>query len=85
MTLTQMRCPYCDGKNVEAQRTYPITMWRTTDHVPLCLLCTVFFRNTPYPHCPFENTHCPRGASPCSPDRRGRHQRGDTPLWCEQK
>jgi len=24
MTLTRMRCPYCDGKNVEAQRTYTI-------------------------------------------------------------
>jgi hypothetical protein len=24
MTLTQRRCPYCDGKNVAAQRTYTI-------------------------------------------------------------
>ena len=24
MTLTQRRCPYCDGKNVEQQRTYTI-------------------------------------------------------------
>ena len=24
MTLTRMQCPYCAGKNVEAQRTYTI-------------------------------------------------------------
>ena len=29
-----------------------------TDHVPLCLLSTYFFRNTPYPPCPIENAHC---------------------------
>src|SRR5262249_45803384 len=48
------------------------TMRRTPDPVPLCPLCTVFFRNTSYPHRPVENTHCPRGASPGSPHRRGR-------------
>src|SRR5262245_38317602 len=61
------------------------TMWRTSDPVPLCPLCTVFFRNTPYPHCPVENAHCPRGASPCSPHRGGRYQRCYTAVWCEQK
>src|SRR5499426_555273 len=61
------------------------TMWRTPDPVPLCPLCTVFFRNTSYPHRPVENAHCPRGASPGSPHRRGRDQRGDTALWREQK
>src|SRR5262249_47522060 len=53
------------------------TMWRTPDSVPLCTLCTVFFRNTSDAHCPVENTHCPRGASPGSADGGGRHQRGD--------
>ncbi len=24
MTLTHMRCPYCHGKSIEAQRTYTI-------------------------------------------------------------
>ena len=61
------------------------TMWRTSDPISLCPLCTVFFRNTPYPHCPVENPHCPCGASPCSPHRRGRDQRCDTAVWCEQK
>jgi hypothetical protein len=56
---------------------------RTPDPVPLCPLCPVFFRNTPYPHCPVEHAHCPRGASPCRPHSRGRSQRGDTPLWGE--
>jgi hypothetical protein len=59
------------------------TMWRTPDPVPLCTLCTVFFRNTPDSYCPVENTHCPRGASPGSADGGGRHQRGDTSLWRE--
>src|SRR5215813_3409272 len=61
------------------------SMWCTTDPVSLCLLCTAFFRNTPYPYCPVENAHCPRGASPFRPDRRSRYQRGDTALWREQK
>src|SRR4029450_11206791 len=52
-------------------------MWRTTDPVPWCLLCTDFFSNTPYPSCLFENAHCHRGTSPDSPHRRGRDQRGD--------
>src|SRR5215475_14695213 len=41
---------------------------RTTDPVPLCLLGTDFFRNTPYPYCPCANAHCPRGTSPSSTD-----------------
>ena len=83
MTLTHMRCPYCHGKNVEAQRTYTIQCGEPPDPVPLCPLCTVFFRNTPDSYCPVENTHCPRGASPGSADGGGRHQRGDTSLWRE--
>ena len=51
----------------------------------MCSLCTVFVRNPPDPHCPVENAHCPRGASPCRPHRRGRDQRGDTALGREQK
>ena len=51
----------------------------------MCLLCTVFFRDTPYPYCSVENAHCPRGTSPFSPHRRCRYQRGDTALWREQK
>jgi hypothetical protein len=56
-------------------------MWRTTDPVPLCLLYTDFFSNTPYPYCPVENAHCHRCTSPGSAHGGGRHQRGDTPLW----
>ena len=59
--------------------------WRATAPVPLCLLCTDFCRNMPYPYCSVENAHCPCGASPCSPHRRCRYQRGDTALWREQK
>jgi transposase-like protein len=55
MTLTHMRCPYCDGKSVEAQRTYtiqcgePRTMYRCascvqsfseTHHTPIAQLTT---------------------------------------------
>ena len=60
-------------------------MWRPSDPIPLCPLCTVFFRNPPYAHCPVENAHCPRGASPFRPHRRCRDQRCDTAVWCEQK
>src|SRR5262244_269214 len=60
-------------------------MWRTPDPVPLCPLCPVFFRNTPYSHCPVENAHCHRGASPFRPYSRCRYQRGDTAVRCEQK
>src|SRR5438874_13499614 len=37
MTLTRIRCPYCDGKNVEEQRTYTIKCGapRTLYHLPL--------------------------------------------------
>src|SRR5215831_12598543 len=52
-------------------------MRRTPDPVPLCSLCTDFFRNTPYPSCPVENAHCSRGASPGSADGGGRPQRGE--------
>src|SRR4029453_13046953 len=60
-------------------------MWRLPDPIPLCPLCTVFFRNTQYPPCPVENAHCPRGPRPCRPHRRGRYQCCYTTLWCEQK
>src|SRR6266849_9094261 len=38
MTLTQRRCPYCDGKNVEQQRTYTIKSGtpRTMYHCAPC-------------------------------------------------
>jgi len=52
MTLTHMRCPYCHGKNVEAQRTYTIQCGepRTLYH---CASCTRTFsetRHTPIAH-----------------------------------
>jgi hypothetical protein len=47
MTLTE-RYPYCDGKNVEQQRTYTINSGTPRTLPPLCPLCTVF-SNTPYP------------------------------------
>src|SRR5215475_812965 len=45
MTLTHMRCPYCDGKSVEAQRTYPIQCGapRTMYH---CASCAQSFSET---------------------------------------
>ena len=45
MTLTHMRCPYCNGKNVEAQRTYTIQCGapRTLYH---CASCTRTFAET---------------------------------------
>jgi hypothetical protein len=38
LTLTQRRCPYCDGKNVAAQRIYTIqcSASRTMDHCSCC-------------------------------------------------
>ena len=38
-------------------------MWRTPAPVPLCPLCTVFFRNTPASYGPVENTHGPMAVS----------------------
>src|SRR5439155_19159652 len=71
----------------ERRGTAPLyqPMWRPTDHVPLCRLCTCFCSNKPSPPCPFQNAHCSRGASPCRPHRRGRAARGDATLWREQK
>ena len=45
MTLTRMRCPYCDGKSVEAQRTYTIQCGepRTMYH---CASCAQSFSET---------------------------------------
>ena len=37
MTLTHMRCPYCHGKNVEAQR---IRTFSETRHPPIAYLKT---------------------------------------------
>src|SRR5215217_8431981 len=45
----------------------------------------LFFRNKAHPPCAFENTDFCHCSGPVGSDRRGRHQRGDTPLWCEQK
>jgi hypothetical protein len=45
----------------------------------------LFFRNKAHPPCAFEHTDFCHCSGPVGSDRRGRHQRGDTPLWCEQK
>ena len=47
MTLTYRRCPYCHGKNVEAQRTYTIQCGapRTLYH---CAPCARSFSETHY-------------------------------------
>ena len=52
MTLTHMRCPYCDGKNVEEQRTYTIKGGkpRTMDHCASCRRSFSETRNTPIAH-----------------------------------
>ena len=82
MTLTHMRCPYCHGKNVEAQRTYTIQCGepRTLYH---CAPCARTFSETRHTPLAQLKHHCPRGASPGSADGGGRHQRGDTSLWRE--
>ena len=48
MTLTHMRCPYCHGKNVEAQRTYTLQCGapRTLYH---CTSCARTFSETRHP------------------------------------
>jgi DNA-directed RNA polymerase subunit RPC12/RpoP len=45
MTLTPMRCPYCNGKSIEAQRTYTIqcSAPRTLYH---CAPCARSFSET---------------------------------------
>jgi transposase-like protein len=47
LTLTHMRCPYCHGKHVEAQRTYPMQGGapRPLDH---CASCPRTFAETPH-------------------------------------
>jgi len=52
MTLTQMRCPYCDGKNVEEQRTYTIKCGvpRTMYHCAPCARSFSETSHTPIAH-----------------------------------
>src|SRR2546430_1847172 len=45
----------------------------------------LFFRNKAHSPCAFENTDFCHCSGPFGFDRRGRHQRGNTPLWGEQK
>src|SRR5262245_59190238 len=45
----------------------------------------LFFRNTAHPTGTFENTDLCHWAGPFGSDRRGGHQRSDSPLWCQQK
>ena len=44
-----------------------------------------FSETQEYTYCPVENPYCCDGASPVGSHRRGRHQRGNTALWGEQK
>src|SRR5262245_28614283 len=85
MTLPQRRCPYCAGKNIAQQRPYTLTSGtpRTLYYCSSCLRTCSATRQPPPG--PMENAHCPRGARACSPYRRGREQRGDAPVWCQQK
>ena len=48
MTLTQRRCPYCDGQNIAEQRIYPIPCGapRTMYH---CARCERAFSETSHP------------------------------------
>jgi len=52
MTLTQMRCPYCHGKNVEEQRTYTMKCGvpRTLYHCSSCERSFSETRHTPIAH-----------------------------------
>src|SRR5712671_8195079 len=45
----------------------------------------LFFRNQAYAPCAFEDTNGCHCSGPVGSDRRGWHQRGDTPLWGQQK
>src|SRR5215813_515023 len=45
----------------------------------------LFFGNKEYVNCLLENTHFCHCSSHRSPYRRSRYQRGNAPLWCEQK
>jgi transposase-like protein len=49
MTLTHMRCPYCHGKNVEAQRIYTMQCGapRTLYHGVFCVRTFSETRHTP--------------------------------------
>ena len=49
MTLTHMRCPYCHGKSIEAQRTYTIQCGepRTMYHCSPCARSFSETRHTP--------------------------------------
>ena len=49
MTLTHMRCPYCHGKNVEAQRIYTMQCGapRTLYHGVFCVRTFSETRQTP--------------------------------------
>jgi transposase-like protein len=49
MTLTPMRCPYCNGKSIEAQRTYTIQCGepRTLYHCAPCARSFSETRHTP--------------------------------------
>jgi len=45
----------------------------------------LFLRNKEHANCSFENTNFCHCSGHHSPYRRGRYQRGNAPLWCEQK
>ena len=49
MTLTPIRCPYCNGNNIEAQRTYTIQCGepRTLYHCAPCAQSFSETRHTP--------------------------------------
>ena len=52
MTLTYIRCPYCHGKTIEAQRTYTIQCGepRTLYHCASCARTFSETRHTPIAH-----------------------------------
>ena len=85
MTLTPIRCPYCNEKSIEAQRTYTIQCGapRTLYH---CAPCARSFSETH--HTPIAQLKTPIALVVqvlVSPHRRGRDQRCNTAIRCEQK
>jgi len=52
MTLTQRRCPYCDGQNIAEQRIYPIQCGvpRTIYHCACCERAFSETSHTPLAH-----------------------------------
>jgi DNA-directed RNA polymerase subunit RPC12/RpoP len=82
MTLTHMRCPYCHGKNVEAQRTYTIQCGepRTLYYCAPCARTFSETRHTPLAHIPPH--YVVERVRRSSKATRGEDLQVEHPIWC---